>query len=155
MANQGKPEERQQHLNVVAVSNQANSKARIPISQLAGLNASSSLSPIQNFFDTTWNTFVQQYRWLIVTISLLLTLFAASRLLEIEGLASMEQHFGGEHPVEIAASKMANDFDRDNRGEPIMVELMWGIRGINKAEVDGFNVTDIGKVVWDEAFDLS
>ena len=67
----------------------------------------------------------------------------------------MEQRLGGEHPVEIAASTMAKDFDRDNRGEPIMVELMWGIRGINKAEVDGFNATDIGKVVWDEAFDLS
>jgi hypothetical protein len=32
---------------------------------------------------------------------------------------------------------------------------MWGIRGINKAGVDSFNVTDIGKVVWDTNFDLS
>ena len=32
---------------------------------------------------------------------------------------------------------------------------MWGIRGINKANVDAFNTTDIGKVVWDGAFDLS
>ena len=66
---------------------------------------------------------------------------------------SMEHLFVSEHDVPVATNKLRANFN--HAVEPTQIEFMWGIRGINKAGVDSFNATDIGKVVWDTNFDLS
>jgi len=53
---------------------------------------------------------VHKYRYLILIIGLLLSVFAAMQALEIEGFESMEPRFARAHPVSIAYNKIDKDF---------------------------------------------
>jgi hypothetical protein len=37
----------------------------------------------------------------------------------------------------------------------VVVDIIWGLEGINKTGVDRFNASDIGVANWDLKFDLS
>lgn len=41
------------------------------------------------------------------------------------------------------------------QAQTIVVDMMWGVEGINKTNVDFFNASDIGTTIWDNEFDMS
>ena len=50
---------------------------------------------------------------------------------------------------------MLNGFNEGTTGYSIVVDIIWGVKGINKEKVDFFNASDIGTAIWDENFDLT
>ena len=55
----------------------------------------------------------------------------------------------------LAFDHTLNAFHDGDQGQSIVVDIMWGISGINKTGVDFFNASDIGKPIWDPNFDMS
>lgn len=113
------------------------------------------LGKVEIFFDTTWNNFVRKFRWPIVIIGLLMGVYAGHRSSEIRGLTSMEQYTPYDHYVMVAFRKILFGFNEGDQAQTIVVDIMWGVEGINKTNVDYFNASDIGRATWDKEFDLS
>tara|TARA_B110000285_G_C15003175_1_gene552469 strand:+ start:288 stop:695 length:408 start_codon:yes stop_codon:yes gene_type:complete len=113
------------------------------------------LGKVEIFFDTTWNNFIRKFRWPIVIMGLLMGVYAGHRSSEIRGLTSMEQYTPYDHYVMVAFRKILFGFNEGDQAQTIVVDVMWGVEGINKTNVDYFNASDIGRAIWDKEFDLS
>ena len=107
------------------------------------------------FFDTTWNNWVQRYRWPIVIVGLLAATYAGIRSTEIRGLSKMEEYTPKDHYVMVGFEKILFGFNEGEQAQTIVVDIMWGLKGINKTKVDYYNASDIGEPIWDKDFDLS
>ena len=53
----------------------------------------------------------------------------------------MEQYFGEEHPAQVAFDKIVYGFNEGDQAQSIVVDIMWGVKGINKEGVDRFNAS--------------
>ena len=67
----------------------------------------------------------------------------------------MEQFFGDEHDLTLGFAKAQNGFNSGENGQSIIVDIMWGINGINRTGTDRFNASQIGTALWDDNFDMS
>lgn len=67
----------------------------------------------------------------------------------------MEQFFKEDHQLTKSFYATVNDFNEGDQGQSIVVDIMWGLNGINKTGVDRFNASDIGSADWDKEFDMS
>lgn len=113
------------------------------------------LTSMEIFFDTTFNTFVYRMRYVIILFSMVLAAYAGYRSFEVQGLTKMEQLFPAKHQIQLAFEHTLSSFHDGDQGQSIVVDLMWGVQGINKTGVDFFNASDIGTPIWDDAFDMS
>jgi hypothetical protein len=113
------------------------------------------MGSIERAFDGPVNSCVKKWRYLIIFLGLGLAAFSGYKCTELQGLASMEQYFKADHEVTLAFSKVTNDFNEGTQGQSIIVDIMWGVVGIDKEGVDFFNASDVGKAIWDYEFDLS
>ena len=111
------------------------------------------LNSIDFFFDTTWNNWVKKYRWPVVLVGVLLASYAAIRSTEIVGLSQMERYFPQSHPITGAFDVLIGGFNEGSNGQSIVVELMWGLDGIEKSNVDYYNASDLGEAKWKQDFD--
>lgn len=55
----------------------------------------------------------------------------------------------------VAFNKILYGFNEGAQAQTLVVDIMWGLQGINKTKVDHFNASDIGTADWDNDFDLS
>ena len=51
-------------------------------------------------------------------------------------------------------------FNDGSQAQTIVVDIMWGVSGINKTERSGsktdfYNATQYGTAIWDDSFDMS
>ena len=53
----------------------------------------------------------------------------------------------------VGFDNIMNGFNEGNHAQTIIVDIMWGLKGINKVGVDRFNASDIGVADWDLTFD--
>ena len=113
------------------------------------------LNVVEAFFDGPFLLFVKRFRFLIILAGLALSAYSTYRCTEIQGLTKMEQYFKYEHQVWQAFETIAFDYNDGDYSQTIDVDLMWGIEGINKTQVDFFNASDIGSTIWDKDFDMS
>ena len=67
----------------------------------------------------------------------------------------MEQYFSEDHILTQSFDKVMNEFNEGDQGQSIVVDIMWGLHGINKTGVDFFNASEIGAAIWDKNFDMS
>lgn len=67
----------------------------------------------------------------------------------------MEQYFPSDHLLQVSFNKIVNDFNEGDQGQSIVVDIMWGVNGINKTGVDFYNASQIGQAIWDDGFDMS
>lgn len=56
----------------------------------------------------------------------------------------MERYFPPSHPVTGAFDVLIGGFNEGKQGQSIVVELMWGLDGIEKGMVDYYNASDLG-----------
>ena len=112
------------------------------------------LNSLELFFDSTWNSWVKKYRWPILFLGILVASYAAIRSTEIVGLSEMERYFPPGHPVTGAFDVLIGGFNEGNQGQAIVVDLMWGLDGIDKSKVDYYNASDIGEAKWKDDFDV-
>ena len=156
-----KMDEDYQDLGETIIVDQTTSQIKSNVADLNTLEMTESkveeeeLGKVEIFFDTTWNNFVRKFRWPIVILGLLMGAYAGYRSSEIRGLTSMEQYTPYDHYVMVAFRKILFGFNEGDQAQTIVVDVMWGVEGINKIEVDYFNASDIGRAIWDKEFDLS
>lgn len=67
----------------------------------------------------------------------------------------MERYFPPDHPNSLALDVMIGGFNDGKVGQSIVVDLMWGLKGIDKSDVYYYNASDIGEPLWDEEFDMT
>ena len=113
------------------------------------------LGAVEIFFGTKYTTFIQKTRILIIIICLGSAGYAGYRSTEIEGLSTMEQFFQPDHMLTMGFYKSINGFLEGDQGQSIIVDIMWGVHGIDKTGVDRFNASQIGTSIWDNDFDMS
>jgi len=104
-------------------------------------DAVQELTKIEVWFDTTFNTFVFKFRYIILLAGFLMAAYAGIRSTEVSGLTRMEDYFKPDHIVMISFNKTISDFNEGDQGQAIMVDIMWGVEGINKTGVDFFNAS--------------
>jgi len=113
------------------------------------------LGALEKFFDGPWNRFVGACRWPIIILGVLVGVYAAQRSREIRGLSSQEQYFADDYPLSVAFRKTIDGFNDGDYAQTIVVDIMWGLEGINKTGVDFFNASDLGEAIWDTSFEMS
>lgn len=67
----------------------------------------------------------------------------------------MELFFPDNAPIVHAFHKIVYGFNDGNAGQSIVVDIMWGVDGINKTGVDFYNASQIGSAIWDKNFNPS
>lgn len=96
---------------------------------------------MEQFFDTTYYKFIKKFRFLIVFTCCIITSFSAYKSTEVQGLSSMEQFFGDSHDLTLGFAKAQNGFNTGENGQSIIVDIMWGVIGINRTGTDRFNAS--------------
>ena len=46
-------------------------------------------------------------------------------------------------------------FNEGKQGQSIVIDLMWGLTGIDKSNVVYYNASDLGEPIWDDEFDMT
>ena len=49
----------------------------------------------------------------------------------------------------VGFEKILFGFNEGDQAQTIVVDIMWGLEGINKTGVDYYNASDIGSAIWD------
>ena len=55
----------------------------------------------------------------------------------------------------VIALKKINEFTNSKDDEQLMVNILWGLKGINKEGIDKYDTSDLGKLIWDDNFDIT
>jgi hypothetical protein len=113
------------------------------------------LGATEKFFDGYWNDKVRKFRWGIIIFGFCIAIYAGVRSKEIKGLSRMEDYFAKTHYLSVALIKNKDGFNEGGVAQGITVDIMWGLKGINKDSVDKFNASDIGTAIWDNEFDIT
>ena len=66
----------------------------------------------------------------------------------------MERYFPQDHPITGAFDVLIGGFNEGKQGQSIVVELMFGLEGIDKSKVDYYNASDLGEPVWKQDLDV-
>ena len=67
----------------------------------------------------------------------------------------MEQYFWANHYVAKGMSTVTSLYNKESQGQNSVVDIMWGLEGINKTEVSFYNASDIGTPIYDDSFNFS
>lgn len=105
---------------------------------------------VEKFFDTTYMNFLSKFKYLILLVCISTTSYAGYRATEIRGLTELETYFRPDHFLVKAYWKAAYGFNDGDIGNAIVVDIMWGMDGISKKGVDGFNASQVGSIIWDK-----
>ena len=46
-------------------------------------------------------------------------------------------------------------FNEGKQGQSIVIDLMWGLTGVDKSVVTYYNASDLGEPIWDNEFDMT
>ena len=112
------------------------------------------MGKLEKFFDTTWNTFVHKFRWVILIIFFIWTVVAAIFAAQLEPVSEAEEYLPTDHPIQQFFSTSSKQFLGAGQ-TTINVDLYWGMKGINKEGTSMWNATNIGTLMWQDDFDLS
>jgi hypothetical protein len=78
---------------------------------------------------------------MIIIVSFGSAAYAGYRAKDIEGLSTIEQFFPRDHMLTMGFYKSVDGFNEGDQGQSIIVDIMWGVSGINKTGVDRFNAS--------------
>jgi hypothetical protein len=73
---------------------------------------------------------------------------------DISPLTENEDFFHEDHYIPTVARVMFEEFSKGNLFE-LNVNVFWGVKGINKEQVDYWDPSDMGEAQLDDQFDLS
>jgi hypothetical protein len=99
------------------------------------------LGPVEIFFGTKYAKFIQSWRIPIILLGFVAAAYAGWWSKDIQGLSQMEMFFKEDHMLTVGFYKSLNGFNEGDQGQSIIVDIMWGIQGINKTGVDRFNAS--------------
>ena len=113
------------------------------------------ISGIDRFFGTHWNTWVFKLRYPIVIITLIIVGLAVWRASELPPAKEVIEWLPDSHPNAKLQDKVREDFNQGENDQVILVNLLWGVSGVDRSGTDRWDAADIGKLIWDDDFDLT
>ena len=113
------------------------------------------LTCIEKFFGNRWNTWMSKLKFFILPITLIWIGIALWRALSLESATEAIRRLPDDHWLVKLEDTLSDDFHRTAEAESLTVYLVWGISKLNRDGVDRWDPTDIGKIVYDDDFDMS
>ena len=110
---------------------------------------------VERFFATHWNTWTNKLKIPILIGALILVSLAIWRASRIEPATEALKWLEDDHPIEKLRQSLQNDYNQGENDEIIEVSIFWGVRGVDRSGTDRWDPTDIGKIIWDDDFDLT
>lgn len=117
-------------------------------------NDTSRLNAVERFFHNVWAPLIERFKYpllVIFVVALVLSIYGAA---QIAPLSERENFFPPDHWITRASDKQ-DLFKKGPLDFAIKVFFVWGVIGLDTRGVDRFNPDDVGRPVFDSAFDLS
>jgi hypothetical protein len=108
-----------------------------------------------NFFENLFSKYIQKLRFIIILVGLLMAGYSGYRCSEIQGKKTTGGFINADHELWRSVLNLVDDYNRTKEGPSIVVDFMWGVKGINQTMVDSHNPSDIGTAIWDDSFIMS
>ena len=111
-------------------------------------------SPLERFFGGPWNWFIGKVKWVIFLVVIAWAAFAIWRAILMGPLTETENYLPESHYLS-QAFDMADKYYAGDDESAIKVHLMFGIKGIDKDGVGIWDPSELGKLEYDDNFDLT
>ena len=98
---------------------------------------------------------MSKLKFFILPITLIWIGIALWRALSLESATEAIRRLPDDHWLVKLEDTLSDDFHRTAEAESLTVYLVWGISKLNRDGVDRWDPTDIGKIVYDDDFDMS
>ena len=113
------------------------------------------LTCIEKFFTNYWNAWMSKLKFFVFPITLIWIGIAIWRIMSFESSKEPFRALPDNHWIERLEDTLSDDFHKTSEAESIAVYLVWGISSLDRTNVDRWDPTDIGKIVYDDDFDMS
>ena len=113
------------------------------------------LKLIEKFFANYWNKWTSKFKFFVFPVTLIWIGIAIWRALSFKIARETVQDFPSDHWIKKLEYTLSRDFHKTSETESITVYLVWGISSLDRTNVDRWDPTDIGKIVYDDDFDMS
>lgn len=129
---------------------------------IAGDGAQTAPSRITKFFSTTFNSAIYKARYVLVAAFIVLGVVAGIVAANIGPLTSQEEYLPRDDPLILLQNEVEANFitlgsfvAAGNIRGAIFVMLTWGVQGLNRSDVNLWDPSRMGEVVWDDTFTIT
>ena len=110
---------------------------------------------LNRFFSGPFNKIIYKLRYVIVFIWFTFGAICVYFGSQIGPLTEQEEFLPNDHPMMVLLKDVENGFpSAQNLKDSIVVNLNWGIMGLDRSEVGLWDSSDMGKLIWDDTFTL-
>ncbi len=110
---------------------------------------------MERFFATKWAPNVNKFKFVIVAVFAVWTIFAAWQASMVSPLTKQEDMIPRDHEWMVKLDVVTEEFNTGEQSANIQVFMYWGVSGLDKSGVGVWNNTDLGEIEWDVNFNLA
>ncbi len=110
--------------------------------------------PVEKFFHGPWTRWMNVVKFPLIALGALLiggSIYCATQL---ESPTEPENFLPPDHPVLVAFNLVTDAFPARDSNNNVNVNIVWGLKGIDRRGTSRYNSSDIGRPVLDETFSL-
>ena len=120
------------------------------------VNAEPDKDIVSKFCGGWYNKIVFKGRYVFIVLFFIIGVVAAIIASNIGPLTEQEEFLPNSHELVVLADDIGNEFpSAADIKDSIVVSLNWGIKDLDRDDVDTWDPSDMGRLIWDDTFDLT
>ena len=110
---------------------------------------------LNQFFSGPFNRIIYKFRYALVFIFFTFGAICIYFGSQIGPLSKQEEFLPNDHPMMVLQKDVESSFPAGgNMKDSIVVNLNWGIEGLDRSGTALWDSDDLGKLIWDQTFTL-
>lgn len=109
---------------------------------------------LSQFFVKVWAPKLFRLRWIILTLLVPLIIATTATTRRISPLSTIELLFPESNFMGVSLGIVKGEYPPVDK-DTVNIQMVWGVRGVDRSGTDKWDILDLGTVVWDPYFDLS
>lgn len=110
---------------------------------------------IEAFFHDKWNHWMFKGRYFIIFFTAVWLGIALWRVLLFESAKTDFRPLPDSHWLTVLQDSLTQDFHTGANDNTIQVSFLYGVTGVDQEDVGLWDASDLGKIIWDDSFDMS
>lgn len=113
------------------------------------------LSRVVKFFGEKFNGCIKKFKWIFIIVIGAWSIVSCVLATKLGPLTKEESFLPPEHWAEEYLDLATKGYNSGDQDLSLEMEIFWGVKGINKGDVDQWDASDMGKIKWDSNFNLA